>query len=142
MLRVLFDTVVFVRCLINPFGLWGKLVFGRSREYRLVLSRPVIEEIVEVLARPELTAMFRSLAGLDLRAVLDLLAQAEIVELGTIPATSRDPKDDKFLATALAGAADYLVTEDHDLLVLTEHAGTKIVTAATFLDLLETTRQH
>jgi putative PIN family toxin of toxin-antitoxin system len=139
MLRVVFDTVVFVRCLINPFGLWGKLVFERAREYRLVLSRPVIEEIVAVLARPELAAKFRTLAGLDLRAVLDLLAQAEIVELDAVPAASRDPKDDKFLATAVA-AADYLVTEDQDLLVLKEHAGTKIVPAATFLHLLEAKR--
>jgi uncharacterized protein len=140
-LSVVFDTVVFVRCLINPFGLWGKLVFDHARDYRPVLSRPVIEEILEVLARPELTTKFRAVAGLDLRSVLDLLIQAETVELGAIPAMSRDPKDDKFLATAVAAAADYLVTEDQDLLVLKEHGGTKIVTAVTFLRLLEANRQ-
>lgn len=137
MLRVVFDTVVFVRCLITPHGLWGRLVFGRSQDYQLVLSPPVVEEILEVLTRPELAAKFRSLAGLDIRAVVDLLAQAEIVDFAALPSIARDPKDDKFLATAFAAAADYLVTEDQDLLVLKEYGGAKIVTAAAFLQILD-----
>jgi predicted nucleic acid-binding protein len=35
-----------------------------------------------------------------------------------IPQVTRDPKDDKFLATATAGEAGYLVSEDPDLLDL------------------------
>jgi predicted nucleic acid-binding protein len=50
---------------------------------------------------------------------------------------ARDPKDDKFLATAKAVAADYLVSEDEDLLVLEEYEGTRIVNAAAFLRILE-----
>jgi uncharacterized protein len=50
-----------------------------------------------------------------------------------IPQVTRDPKDDKFLATAMAGEADYLVSEDRDLLDLGEHQGIKIVDVATFL---------
>ena len=50
-----------------------------------------------------------------------------------IPQVPRDPKDDKFLATAMAGEADYLVSEDRDLLDLGEHQGIKIVDVATFL---------
>jgi predicted nucleic acid-binding protein len=55
-----------------------------------------------------------------------------------VAAVSRDPKDDVFLATAKAGHATYLVTEDNDLLVLGSYEGTRIVDAATFLRLLET----
>lgn len=36
----------------------------------------------------------------------------------SIPAVTRDPKDDYLLAYALVGKADYLVTGDKDLLVL------------------------
>ena len=50
---------------------------------------------------------------------------------------SRDPKDDKFLATAVRAGADYLVSEDQDLLVLGEHEGVEIVDAVTFLRLIE-----
>ena len=37
------------------------------------------------------------------------------------PQVSRDPKDDKFLATAVASEADYVVSEDRDLLDLGAH---------------------
>ncbi len=38
------------------------------------------------------------------------------VNLGTRHAVSRDPDDDVFLATAAAGQAQFLITNDHDLL--------------------------
>lgn len=137
MLRVVFDTVVFVRCLINPHGRWGALVFEHAGRYRLFVSEPVLVEILEVLARPELTKKFRSLRGLDRTRVLDLLAQASVVELPAIPPVSRDPKDDKFLATARAARAQYLVSEDEDLLHLGEYEGIKMVNALQFLRILE-----
>lgn len=137
MVRVVFDTVVFVRCLINPTGLWGRLVFDRAADYALVLSLPILAEVLEVLQRPDLTRKYRGLAGRDVQAILSLVATAERVELIDIPRVSRDPNDDKFLATAKAAGADYLVTEDQDLLVLGRHEDVRIVTAATFLRALE-----
>lgn len=49
-----------------------------------------------------------------------LLANGEVIPKisGTIPAVTRDPKDDYLLAYAVVGAADYLVTGDEDLLIL------------------------
>lgn len=137
MLRVVFDTVVFVRALINPHGIWGRLVFQYHDRYRLIVSQPLLEEILDVLQRPELTAKFRELAGLDRAAVVNLLGQAEAVEITDIPAVSRDPKDDKFVATAVAARASYLVTEDEDLLVLGAYAGVEIIRAAAFLQIIE-----
>jgi uncharacterized protein len=137
MLRVVFDTVVFVRALLNPHGRWGRLLYQYAGAYRLFLSRPVVEEILEVIHRPEITRKAASFGRLDLQRMLATLGQAEIVELGQVPAVSRDPTDDMFLATARAAAAEYLVSEDQDLLVLSEYEGTRIVDCATFLELLE-----
>src|SRR5438067_1334469 len=109
MIRVVFDTVVFVRALLNPRSIWGRLVFQHSNDYRLFVSRPVLVEILEVLRRPELVQRFGRLPGPG--EVLALLAQAEVVEMSEIPAVCRDPNDDKFLATAARCAADVLVTE-------------------------------
>jgi putative PIN family toxin of toxin-antitoxin system len=95
-----------------------------------------LSEILEVLQRPEITRKIRFVAGMDTRRVLDLLSQAELVQLSEIPQASRDPKDDKFLATAVMGEADYVVTEDRDLLDLEEHQGIKIVDVDTFLKIL------
>jgi putative PIN family toxin of toxin-antitoxin system len=49
---------------------------------------------------------------------------------------SRDPKDDPFLAGALAGDADYLVTNDRDLLDLGNPFGIAVVTPVEFLRVL------
>lgn len=135
--KVVFDTVVFVRGLINPHGPWGRLVFRHSHQYRLVMSPPVLAEIVEVLTRPELTRKFKSLQQMDIWAVLTILSQADVVELESIPAVSRDPEDDKFLATAKAARAGYLVSADDDLLVLGEYDGIRILSADAFLAILE-----
>ncbi len=134
--RVVFDTVIFVRSLINRSGLWGRLVFTHGERYRLVISEPIVVEILEVLRRPELTRKYRGVASANLETILGILASAEIVIVDEIPAVSRDPKDDKFLATAALAGADYLVSEDQDLLVLQEYNGVRIVDAATFLNLL------
>src|SRR5215208_5087060 len=106
--RVVFDTVIFVRALINPYGIWGRLIFRHGQSYILVISPPVVAELLDVLHRPELIRRFRSLAGLDVARAIEILGDAEAVEIEDVPAISRDPKDDKFLATAVAAQADYL----------------------------------
>ncbi len=88
-------------------------------------------------APPELTCKYRGAANANIQTILDILAHAEIVIVDEIPAVSRDPKDDKFLATAALAGAEFLVSEDQDLLVLREYEGVRIVDAATFLDLLD-----
>jgi predicted nucleic acid-binding protein len=77
------------------------------------------------------------LPEIHLARVIEILEQAEAVDIDETPPISRDPKDDKFLATALTGAADYLVSEDQDLLVLGEYQGIPIITAARCLAILE-----
>jgi len=130
--KVVFDTVVFVRTLLNPHNYCGRAVFEHCLDYRLFVSRPVVLEILEVLHREELRTKFRQLTGLDLARIVDFIRNAEAVD-----AISRDPKDDIFLATAVAARADYLVSEDEDLLDLGQHQGIEIVTCSTFLGILQ-----
>ena len=137
MLRVIFDTVIFVRALMNPYGAFGRLVFEHRDRYQLVVSEPVVRELIDVLHRPELTRKFRSLEGLNVAEVLRVIDEADSVPITDVPSISRDPKDDVFLATARLAGADYLVSEDNDLLVLGAYHGTEIVTAAAFLRVLD-----
>jgi len=136
-MRVVFDTVVFVRSLLNPYSQAGRLVFAHADDYALVLSEPLVREILEVLQRPEITRKIRTVAEMDMGRLLDLFSQAELVEPAAIPAVCRDPNDDKFLATALAGGVDFLVSADKDLLDLEAYQGITIVDVATFLGILE-----
>ncbi len=137
-----FDTVVFVRALLNPLSRWGRLVFDWAGGYHLFVSTAILRETLGVLERPAVARKYRFVAGLDKEAVLKILANAEFIEPDTIPPVSRDLKDDIFLAVAAAAHADYLVSEDNDLLVLGEHAGVRIVDAATFLAILEDVRRE
>jgi uncharacterized protein len=138
---VVFDTVVFVRSLINPHSFWGRLVFEHSHEYRLFLTPQTLREYVEVLQRPELTSKFTTFKDIDVARLPEIFQQAEVVTPKSEPQVSRDFKDNKFLAAAEAATADYLVSEDRDLLDLTEHEGTRIITAYEFLQILEAHRK-
>ena len=91
---------------------------------------------MDVLHRPEITRRFRSTEGIDVRRAIEMIVRAEMFEPEKVPAVSRDAKDDKVLAVAQAANADFLVSEDQDLLTLVEYEGTRIVDARTFLALL------
>lgn len=77
----------------------------------------------------------------EIAAIFDGLEHAtRVVPMTEIPLPVRDPKDVHILATALGGDADYLVTGDHDLLVLRGDprlGRLQIVTAAEFLAILD-----
>ena len=137
MLRVVIDTVVFVRSLINPHSRSGQIVFSHNKLYELYVSEPVIKEILEVLQRPELTSKFNSLKKMNYKKILIILSHAQAVEISKIPEVSRDPKDNIFIATAIEAEADYLVSEDKDLLVLKKYKGIKIINTETLLQILE-----
>ncbi len=136
-MRVVFDTVGFVRALINPQSRWGRIVFDHSASYTLILSKPLLVEILAVLRRPELVMLFRTLPGRDPATILAIVQAGVAVDLRAIPAINRDPKDDKVLATAMTGRADYLVSEDRDLLDMGQYKGVIIINAEAFIGMIE-----
>jgi uncharacterized protein len=136
-MRAVFDTVVFVRALINPRSLCGRLVFDFQSAYQLIVSPELEDEYVEVLVRREIVRKYRAAEARDIATVLQLIARAQTVLPVPLAGICRDPEDDKFLAAAITGEAAYIVSEDRDLLDLGEHAGVPILSAAAFLAVLE-----
>jgi len=94
-------------------------------------------ELLDVLNRPFLRTRYKAITDNTVGQIIQIYDAATRVEVEEIPAVSRDKKDDIFLATALAGDADFIVTEDQDLLVLTPYEGIRIVNALDFLRILE-----
>lgn len=137
-MRVVFDTVVLVRGLIGPYGWWGQLVFDHAGHYELLVSTAIVAEYLDVIARPRLAQKIQAVAARDLSAILDIIAAATNVQPLDVPAICRDPADDKFLAAGKAGSARFIISEDKDLLDLGSYEGIQIVTAETFLGMLET----
>jgi hypothetical protein len=76
---------------------------------------------------------------LDARAWFDhvlLFADHEIGE-PLMEAVCEDPDDDKYLAAALEGRAQYIVTGDRPFLNLGEYRGVRVVTPRSFLGILD-----
>jgi len=101
-------------------------------------SPPVNEEIIEVLNRPRI----RDRYGLGERIFDVSFILWEVAELVIDPPDVKVcsvPDDDKFLATAVGGRADYLVTGDvGDLLQLREYKGVAIISPRDFIARLKT----
>jgi putative PIN family toxin of toxin-antitoxin system len=133
-----FDTVILVRGLINPYSLCGRLLFDHSAFYDLIVSSDIVVEYVKVINRPALVQKYHEVESRDLPAILEIVAKATMVQPVDTPAVCRDPEDDKFLAAAKAGSAEFIATEDMDLLNLGSYEGIQIVRVEAFLLILET----
>jgi putative PIN family toxin of toxin-antitoxin system len=132
-MRVVLDTVIFVRALINPHGKWGRLLFEFSDRYVIVLSPDIIKEILSVLYRSSLRQRFPQMAEpAPLEQVLAILERAEVVEPAEKLCVCRDPNDDKFFECALEAGAKYIVNEDRDILDVGLYEGVSTVTADQF----------
>jgi uncharacterized protein len=136
-MNVVLDTVILVRALLDPRSWSGTLVFDRYEHYSWIVSPAIVAEYLQTLRRPELVGKYRSIERRDLPFMLAQLETAVVVDTPAIPRVCRDPNDDKFLAAAVAGEADYIVSEDRDLLDLGSCEGVTILSAAAFLAVLE-----
>jgi putative PIN family toxin of toxin-antitoxin system len=127
-----------IRYLIKPSAAVRELIEVRwlSDEVQMVTAPELIKELEDVLARDYIQSLIQPEEG---HALLDAVRQkAEIVApLGTFPAFTRDPKDDKFVACALIGDAGYLITPDKDILAHKALGNVRMVTPDGFLATLQ-----
>jgi putative PIN family toxin of toxin-antitoxin system len=128
--RIVLDTNVLVSSFFggNPrqiIDLW------KSGEITLCLSRPVIDEYVDVLQRlglqdeSELEELLKLFASSH-----HILFTAKTPELHVVV---KDPADDRFIECAVALKAQYIITGDKALRDVDDYMGIKIVTPREFL---------
>ena len=135
--RVVLDTNVVLSALLFGSDRMAWLVNAwQNKLFIPLVSRESVTELLRVLAYPkfQLTTQERD-------AVLG--AFLPYTETITIPKKisaklpeCRDPEDKKFLAVAHAGRADYLVTGDNDLLMLSAFACCPILSPKDFKNIL------
>jgi putative PIN family toxin of toxin-antitoxin system len=126
--RIVVDTNVLVSGLLFG-GVPGRLIeLGGQGRLRIVATHALLQEYIRVLAYPKF-----KLTKAEIRGLLDevILPLVEAVRVDEAPAViSADPSDDKFLAAAVAGSADAVVSGDRHLLALRAYRGIPIETAA------------
>jgi putative PIN family toxin of toxin-antitoxin system len=97
----------------------------------LLLSPAVAAELREVLSRRKLRRYFNE--DKVNRWLAILIHESAWVDNPDEVVECRDPKDDKFLALAVAGRATHIVSGDSDLLILDPFRDIRIVTPRQFL---------
>lgn len=104
----------------------------KSRHAQLVVSPAIMREYARVLHKLSL----KHGGQIDVPEFLDLVAaEAEVVDAsGIVAAVCRDADDDKFIAAAIAGKADYIVSGDAHLLDVSGYAGVQVVTPRQFCE--------
>jgi putative PIN family toxin of toxin-antitoxin system len=109
-----------------------------SDQVQVVTAPELVAELTEVLQRPKILAYIQPQ---EAQIILETIRRkAELLPpLGTVPPYTRDPKDDKFVACAIIGNAQYLVSVDEDILVLQQVGSVQMVTPFTLLPLLDQT---
>lgn len=131
--RLVIDSNVWIAALISPAGTARQLVDAvLDNDIDVLMSEATFAELVSRLDRTKFDR-YREPQSWNsfLTALVELAEWHE--DTGTAAGTSRDVDDDKFLALAVTGQADAIISGDRDLLELVSHEGIPILSPAQFL---------
>lgn len=140
-MRAVIDTNVWVSALLNPRGAPARVLDAyRNGRFTLVMSEPLLAELLEVLQRPRIARRYGVTAPDAAEVVGILRASALVVAVSGDVRICRDPDDDVVIETALRGRAQALVSRDEDLTRVPElleglsGAGVAVLSVARFLE--------
>ena len=136
-ITIVFDTNVLIAFYLsrNPKSVVSKIIrlWRNKRKLQMIVSDEIIAEYLEILERVGVSE--KQIA--KLKEILETFRIVSKFSLGKRPTESRDADDNLVLATALVGKAEFLVTNDKDLLDISESDKKKfkfrIVTPVEFL---------
>ena len=130
-MKVVIDTNIVVSGLLfggKPLQILEAVIDGKIEAYT---SEVLVEELLRILDEK-----FR-LPKERLTETGELIRENfEILNSTTVIKVARDPDDDTVLAVAFEAGADYLISGDHDLLVLKRTGTIPIVDSEQFLRLV------
>ena len=129
--RLVLDTnfVVSAALLEHSFA---RKVFEKALRYgEILISNETQNELTSVMMRPK----FDRYVAEDkrLRFLANFLSIASVTKITEQIDACRDPKDNKFLALAVSGRADAIITGDKDLLILNPFRNVEILTLEEFM---------
>lgn len=133
-MRAVIDTNILVSGLIRKQGLPGQVLRRlRDGDFSIIYSVPIMVEVVDVLSRPQIQRKYQVMSD-DITALINLVRlRGELVSPNRKIDTCRDPKDNRFLESAIEGDADMIVSGDKDLLDLVDFETIPIISTAEFL---------
>jgi len=140
MIRVVLDANIFVSTILksrsNPAQVFQLAEGGKVT---LISSEEILSEVKAVLLYPKL----RRLHGRTPEKIVEFVKRAARVSFivpgkTKIEAIKDDPNDNKYLAAAVEGKADFIVSGDRHLKDLKTFQGIRLLGPAAFLGLMQT----
>ena len=139
MLRAVLDTNIFISGIKSQKASPGQVLDAwKKKQFIVVTSPQLIEEVHEVLMRPAILDLLKQTPD-EISVFIKLLIQKTFVTDGKLHVNvlKNDPDDNIIIATALEGQASHIVTGDNkSLLPLKEYRGIRILQPKNFLSLL------
>ncbi len=133
-LRVILDTNFFINYLItNKVTKLDDLI--ENQTIKIIFSAELLNELIEMTKREKFKALFNDK---DLQKLLTQLRTfSSFVNVKSVISTCQDQKANFLLALAKDGRADYLVTNDKDLIILQKFENTEIIAPHIFLEMFQ-----
>lgn len=141
MKKVVLDTNILVSRLISPKGVPAKIVKAlQEKRFILVTSEELLSELKRTLNYPKIKRNYK-LEDRDInKYIKNLSIFSELVSpKEKLRIIKDDPDDNRFIESAVAGKATYIVSGDKHLLELEEYEGIKLITSRQFLEELKKT---
>jgi hypothetical protein len=133
-LKAVIDTNIVYAGLVNRKGAAYKILRRFfKRQFDWITSQTILDEYQSVLSLSQKISQRRSRSFLLL-----IKTRSVLVQIAGKLQICKDSDDDKFLETALAGGADFLVTKNLNHFPHKSYQGVRIVNVAKFLKELET----
>ncbi len=128
--KVILDTNLWISFLISKkFDFLDDLLI--DDKIKLIFSRELIEEFLTVAKRPKFEKYFSDDKISDLLRLFD--RYGKLIEVSSKITECRDLKDNFLLNLAVDSKANFLITDDSDLLVIKKIKKTKIITWPDFI---------
>ena len=122
--KVIVDTNIWISFLIGK-NLKGLQEYIDSQTIIIVTCNEQIQELTEVFKKPKIKKYF---TPEQIGEFFELLGESSVnVIIKTKTKLCRDLKDNYLLSLAIDSNADFLITGDNDLLILTSAENTKII---------------
>lgn len=138
-MRVVLDTNVFISSVLVSKGYPAKILDAwRKDSFDLLVSPKIVAEVTDVLRRPRIRKK-HDWSDEEIDGFIEGLVASAIVVSGglEVKVIKDDPDDDKYLACAEEGGADYIISGDRHLRKLGSYEGIKIVSPREFWEILK-----
>jgi putative PIN family toxin of toxin-antitoxin system len=135
-LRAVLDTNIMVSVAFAKQGLARELRDMIADEaFTLITSKEIVKELYRVLFYPHIVKRFKPSKNDINEFIAMILERADITKgLYEVKRIKDDPSDNMFLACAMEGKADYIVSRDPHLRDLKHYRKIQIIDPKTFAD--------